>query len=209
MKTLKNLFFTLLLVSLFPSCKHYRVVEFTSASSNLSSETFTQENDTFAIKYSFWGQDGIFSFSFTNKLNIPLYLDLKKSLFYVNEVGTEYSSDETSHTGKNFIPPHASYFSTTFSLKPYNRKGNYAFRDTLLPDRSTMGVVTFNVNSTPVFIRSFLTFSTKENSDNAIYIDHYFYVSKIFNIRPRLLEYVHGKESRYWYEVKGKNPFRH
>jgi hypothetical protein len=47
------------------------------------------------ITYSFWGSQGIMSFSIYNKLTKPIYLDWKNSAFIVNDRKLNYWIDET------------------------------------------------------------------------------------------------------------------
>ena len=52
------------------------------------------QNDTFSIHYSFWANKGVLSYTIYNKLNIPVYLDWKKSSFVKNNEKFDYWMDE-------------------------------------------------------------------------------------------------------------------
>lgn len=56
---------------------------------------FFFENDTIKITYSFWADKGYLSFTFYNKLNIPVYIDWKKSSIVKNDSKFNYWVDET------------------------------------------------------------------------------------------------------------------
>ncbi|CAN5631518.1 hypothetical protein BH11BAC3_BH11BAC3_08190 [soil metagenome] len=70
------------------------------SSSNNQESSF--ENDTVKIVYSFWSESGSYSFSVYNKLNLPLYIDWKKSSLVKNNDKLNYWSDEilTKSTSK-------------------------------------------------------------------------------------------------------------
>jgi len=62
---------------------------------------FEYENDTLKITYSVWsGKGGIISFTVFNKLNIPIYIDWKKSSIIKNEQKYNYWIDESNTEGK-------------------------------------------------------------------------------------------------------------
>ncbi|MDB4678132.1 hypothetical protein OAE93_00220 [bacterium] len=52
------------------------------------------ENDTISISYDFWSERGLFKFSVRNKLNIPIYIDWKKSFLNWNSDPLPYWSNE-------------------------------------------------------------------------------------------------------------------
>lgn len=56
------------------------------------------ENDTVAIAYYFWANRGVMGFSVFNKLNVPLYIDWKKSSFILNGQKLNYYSEDISTT---------------------------------------------------------------------------------------------------------------
>lgn len=66
----------------------------TKAMSGLRNQESSFENDTVKIVYSFWSENGSYSFSVYNKLNIPLYIDWKKSSLVKNNDKLNYWSDE-------------------------------------------------------------------------------------------------------------------
>jgi len=87
--------YLLLCSFVFISCKSIQICEITPSTNEVKSEKFYYyENDTVKIKYSFWGESGgVIAFSFTNKLNIPLYIDWKKCSFVKNGAKFNYWED--------------------------------------------------------------------------------------------------------------------
>ena len=57
------------------------------------------DNDTIRIEYNFWANKGLLSYRIYNKLNVPVYIDWKKSSFILNGQKLDYWMDETiTHT---------------------------------------------------------------------------------------------------------------
>jgi hypothetical protein len=52
------------------------------------------ENDTIKIQYYFWDEAGVLAFTLYNKLNVPIYVDWKKSSFIKNGDKFDYWIDE-------------------------------------------------------------------------------------------------------------------
>jgi hypothetical protein len=94
MKTIQLLFqlFLLLLVS---SCKVAQVIYTGALSDNVkeSDNCFFYENDTLKVTYVFWGYKGRMAFGVYNKLDVPIYIDWKKSSFINNTLKQDYYSD--------------------------------------------------------------------------------------------------------------------
>jgi hypothetical protein len=63
--------------------------------------SFKFENDSIEINYSFWADKGIMSFSLTNRLPIPIYIDWKKSNFISNNDKFNYWDGEERSNGIN------------------------------------------------------------------------------------------------------------
>ena len=225
MKTIKLFALFTLLTSMF-ACSQYRIAEVTSSSTNINKETLIQENDTFKIKYSFWGNDGKFSFSFDNKLNIPVYIDWSKCWFYINKTGFQYYPDvvapvvinTTPHSKFStspeikithpqritFIPPHASYNFSYYTLSSVNSSPNYTFHDSTINNSIRIGVKNFTAKEAPATMRNFLTYSITENFEKEIYIDQYFWVDKIYHVSRKNLDNIQAKTNRYWYQEEQK-----
>jgi hypothetical protein len=76
------------------------------------------ENDTIKVTYSFWSEAGTFSFSFYNKLDIPLYIDWKKSSFVKNGNKLDYWSDAIVTKSKTVGRRESiQYYRTVFSVE--------------------------------------------------------------------------------------------
>ena len=105
---MKNISLLALITFCLFSCKTFiQVIETDSTNTTTENELFTYENDTLKIIYSFWGANGIMSFAVYNKLNIPLYIDWKKSSFISNSKKLTYwvnktTTDVTSYYGNYY-----------------------------------------------------------------------------------------------------------
>jgi hypothetical protein len=102
---------------------------------NYENQFYLYENDTLAIKYSFWQNKGIMSFSVYNKLNVPIYIDWKKSNYISNVLKFDYWSDKEVMKGKT------SGYSYRYDgplLVPYLRlNGSNISSETFKPERVT------------------------------------------------------------------------
>ncbi len=77
------------------ACTKYAQVIYTAphpSSTNLrdDGEKFVFENDTVRIVYSFWQNRGVMSFGIFNKLEIPMYIDWKKSSYIDRSMKLDY-----------------------------------------------------------------------------------------------------------------------
>lgn len=89
------LFFSLLF--LLSSCKVAQVVYTGALSPNIkeSDKCYYYENDTIKITYVFWDYKGRMAFGVYNKLDIPIYIDWKKSSYINNNMKYDYYIDRT------------------------------------------------------------------------------------------------------------------
>lgn len=99
----------LLILLFFSACASYVQVFKTKSTSGLKSDDgYVFENDTVKIEYDFWAEHGVLSFSVYNKLNIPLYIDWKKSSFIRNDqkldyyIDVEKTNSSTEYSGSIF-----------------------------------------------------------------------------------------------------------
>lgn len=94
----KELLIVSLALFLVSGCTKYAQIAYTAATNEKLQDKdnyFVAENDTLQVVYSFWQEKGVMSFLVYNKLDIPLYLDWKKSSFIINGNKTDYWSDGT------------------------------------------------------------------------------------------------------------------
>lgn len=93
-----KVFYALLLACTLFSCAKSTIIYQTKPlpGSNIIEENnfYIFENDTVKITYSFWGENGYLSYTFYNKLNIPIYIDWKKCAFIRNGGKHDYWRDE-------------------------------------------------------------------------------------------------------------------
>jgi hypothetical protein len=85
------------LAILFSGCAEYTQLFKVAPISNINKEEnnlYVFENDTLKIAYWFWEEAGELSFSVYNKLNVPIYIDWKKSSFIRDGDKLDYWIDE-------------------------------------------------------------------------------------------------------------------
>ena len=100
---MKNTYLMIFFLSiLLTSCVSYKIGTVSSDSKELNNN-LVFENDTIRISYNFWGKNGLAGFDVYNKLNIPIYLDWKKSAFIPNDKMMSYWQDETNTTGSTLF----------------------------------------------------------------------------------------------------------
>ncbi len=136
---------------MFFSCKSY-VQVFETKTNNLKTaeDTYFYENDTLTIAYNLWREKGLMKFEIFNKLNVPLYIDWRKSSYIDNDVKLNYwediertnslynsyyfdssfyrtrasvgatSSTKVKEERITFIPPKAKYTRAQFYIIPYS-----------------------------------------------------------------------------------------
>lgn len=85
-----------LLVLCFSCSKYTQIFQTQPITPGITTgERLVYENDTIKITYSFWQKGGIMVFDVYNKIDVPLYIDWKKSSFVKNGRKLNYWSDET------------------------------------------------------------------------------------------------------------------
>ena len=103
MKSIYLVFLFLILVG----CKTYIQVYETEHKKNIKvvDDNYVFENDTLIITYNFWENKGLMKFSIYNKLDVPIYIDWKKSSYIDNSVKLNYWEDTESS-----LMTHKSYY---------------------------------------------------------------------------------------------------
>jgi hypothetical protein len=173
-----------------------------STSTTLKENMYSFENDSIRISYNFWSEDGSMSFIIYNKLNIPIYIDWKKSAFIPNEKMISYWQDETntvsSYSGSNSVAYGVNYTngrSKSKSIKeeridmitPHAFISKYSFK--ILPKPNFPGTdQIFDIHSTPLKFRNYIAVSTTEQFDkNVFYVDNDFYIHEVMRCRMKKL----------------------
>jgi hypothetical protein len=102
---------------IFIGCNKSYIQVFDTKSSNvkIENEFYVYETDTLKITYSFWAEKGIMSFAIFNKLDIPIYIDWKKSSYIDNSKKLNYWIDEEHIKSASY---YGSYFYKGAILKP-------------------------------------------------------------------------------------------
>ncbi len=112
--------FILMISVIFISCTKYSNLYVTKPNSAKIADDnyYVFENDTVKITYSFWAEGGIMSYTFYNKLNIPIYIDWKKSSVIRNDQKSDYWADEmkTKSQTKFSSFSYSSMYSGAFNL---------------------------------------------------------------------------------------------
>jgi len=83
-------------VTLLFSCRTaVQVVDMQPTSPNIKDNQthYVFDNDTIRIAYHFWGDRGTFWFEIQNKLNVPIYIDWKRSNLVNNNIPNAYWDD--------------------------------------------------------------------------------------------------------------------
>lgn len=90
---MKQLFYTLLGLSLFTSCSptvYYQVYSGESAQVRPSGDLLAYEDATCKITYNLWSEGGNLGFTFYNKTDQPIYLHLDQCFFVKNGLAQDY-----------------------------------------------------------------------------------------------------------------------
>ena len=116
MKSTNHLLLLLICCTVLSSCTHYTQLYETKATSPMKIEggRYTFENDTIRIIYNFWADSGVLSFQIFNKLNVPLYIDWKKSSFVQNGQKLDYWADQESTKGEATGISYNGYYRMSF-----------------------------------------------------------------------------------------------
>ncbi len=190
-----------------------------------TSNNFVFENDTLKVVYGFWEYEGVMAFMVENKLDIPIYIDWKKSSFISskNKLGyyediettkyqgssesvsffyteTEGVSTKTKEERVTFIPPHSVVNRSSFKIYP----SKYLIMDNIKKTKiespkMNAKVVEFTKEKSPLHFSNFITYSTKENFENENYISNEFFVSKAVETSGGKLEKLSNPKAFYVY----------
>ena len=78
----------------FAGCASYiQVFETTSVNVPIQDGRFVYEDDSVKVVYTFWKKKGLMAFDVFNKLDVPVYIDWKKSSFVYNDYKMDYWVD--------------------------------------------------------------------------------------------------------------------
>lgn len=114
--------FALLTVFYFASCSPKTQLFETKSSLPVHKNQYVFDNDTLRIEYNFWANKGLLSYRIINKLDVPVYIDWKKSSFIRNGYKMDYWSDiaTTNTSGASYSFYRNVWFSesTSNTFKP-------------------------------------------------------------------------------------------
>ena len=95
-KSMVNVLSIIIIVIMASSCSYTNIYEIKPIGTEIKDNNYFEfENDTVKVTYSFWEDKGVMAFTFYNKLNIPVYIDWKKSSVIKNDEKIDYWADET------------------------------------------------------------------------------------------------------------------
>ncbi len=182
-----------------------------SADLKTDNSAFVYENDTLLLKYNFYSNGGIVRFSVFNKLNVPIYIDWKKTAFIVGKQKMDYWTNEATTYGQmsryyyggwygtitkneriTFIPP-----GTEIEKRSYILMSNSKFNDLahVAPQEITASWKankitrikhkTYTPEDTPLAFRNYITYSTNQDFTKEAYIDNYFWVKEIMEMSDK------------------------
>lgn len=95
---MKRLIFLLLAVPLLTSCAQYYYQIATISSDQLELEgngIYSYATPEYVIQYDFWDNSGVVRFSFENKTDSDIYIDLSRSFLVVNGIAQDYYQNRT------------------------------------------------------------------------------------------------------------------
>jgi len=97
MKSLKLFFALLFITATLFSCSPQTQLLETKSNVPLdeSKHQYVYDNDTVRIEYDFWANKGVLAYRIFNKLDVPVYIDWKKSSFIQNGRKMDYWSDQS------------------------------------------------------------------------------------------------------------------
>ncbi|MEM1323319.1 MAG: hypothetical protein AAGG75_23840 [Bacteroidota bacterium] len=94
----------LLAVLLLPSCS-FRYQVFNTSSSEVlkyGDDVYVYEGDDVEVYYDFWVHSGVMLFKIHNRAEIPLYIDLNKSYFRLNNKSINYQVNDIDNRDATF-----------------------------------------------------------------------------------------------------------
>lgn len=198
----------LLLFFCISSCSTYELATTVPLDNNVKTNgkdgSYLYENDTLAVSYNLWANHGMLFFEVYNKLNIPIYIDWKKSAFIFGETKRNYYSDKeirtiNTHTNGGSIGiittklPIANVLggsSSSFSKTTGTEVAVKEERITFIPPNTKITKIVLRLlwkfdNNSKYSFSNFLTYSTKEDFSQEHYINNKFVVDKVKRYRKR------------------------
>jgi len=191
---------------------------FTEQSSNnlkVEKNKYVYENDTIKLIYDFWAEDGVMGFEIENKLDIPIYIDWKKSSFISSKNKFDYYLDRETTNSKSisayrpflfhttignsegtsvsikeeritFIPPHAVSAQAKYKICSKEYIIMRGIKKSYLGDTKIKEKIrNFTSENAIISFRNFITYSTKENFEYEKYISNGFYVKYVIETKAR------------------------
>lgn len=182
---------------------------------------YTFENDTVKIVYTFWANRGNLSYTVFNKLDVPLYIDWKKSSYVKNSQKLDYWIDASttmsvkSRNSLNWGSIYGSSYNNSTTVKPEQivfiapksliTKDQFILWSGSKPNisKNPMSIggkkikyIEYVQNNSPLIFRNFITISTSDKFEKETYVDNGFFVSKISEMKENDFRGRHIIEKR-------------
>lgn len=171
----QSLLFLLCLLS--SGCSRYQFLSVSSQLEKNNQEEYINENDTVLIRYKFSGENTPFTVKIYNKLNKPIYVDLRRSLVVMNNLQVNNTFD--SYEQNDFIAP---FSYVTLAGNPLQGKFiNFPSNSlSAKPVRTGSGrKYSFSDQTTPLYFRVILALTPNEDYSYPTFYDYSFWVSGI------------------------------
>lgn len=108
---IKRILILLVTLSLFSCKSNVQVFETKANNVQTIDDRYVYENDSLKITYNLWKEKGLMQFEIYNKLNVPLYIDWRKSSYIDNNVKLNYWED-VEHTNSLYL---GYYYNSAFT----------------------------------------------------------------------------------------------
>jgi len=130
------LFLLFLNILIFQSCaKYVQVFETESDKARIKNSKYFFENDSVQIYFNFWSDNGVLEYEIFNKLDIPLYIDWKKSSFIVNSENIDYWNDKETNLSVGLYTEYLYKTNPDYSLIAKNKGINTSYSVSVKEER--------------------------------------------------------------------------
>jgi hypothetical protein len=141
-------------------------------------EEYLNENDTVRISYKFSGENFPLTVTIYNKLNQPVYIDLRRSLVVMNNIQIDGTFDKEGQN--DFIAPFSNVTLESNPLQAEFINLNPADSLSEKPVRTGSGKrYSFSDQTTPLYLRVILALTPNEDYSYPTFYDYSFWVSGI------------------------------
>jgi hypothetical protein len=177
-----HFFIFLVCFLLLTGCVKYQYITVESKLDKNENKEFVEETDAVKLKYSFTGTDFPLTINIFNKLQQPLYIDLRSSKVIMNDQPIEGSFIQEkqidSIAPQSFTVIKSNNLSDKFiPLTMQDKTSNTMVSTSNGSKNVTMHQ--FDESTSPVYLRSVLVVSNKPDFSTTVNYDHSFWVSGV------------------------------